>query len=84
LAIKGFAQRLDLVLASDQKVEKSDERTLKLSATTSVDGRGRKGLPDDALTNVCCDEKRDTTAETIPLLKKLIEEQNNYASKREL
>jgi hypothetical protein len=65
-------------------VEESNDGTLELGATAGVDGRGGEGLPDDRLANVGSDEQRNTAAETVALLEKLVEQNNNKTSNNEL
>lgn len=52
--------------------------------SASVDGGGAEGLPDDCLTDVSCNEKRNTRAETIALLQQLIQQQDNQTCNEEL
>lgn len=56
-----------LVLSCSEKVEKSDDRTLKLCATTSVDSGRWEGLPHNGLTDVGGNEEGDTRAKSIAL-----------------
>jgi hypothetical protein len=65
-------------------VDESNERTLELRSTTSVDGGGGEGLPHDGLADVGGDEQRDTAAETVALLEELIKENDNQAGDHEL
>lgn len=65
-------------------MEQSNDGTLKFGATACVDGGGRESLPHDGLADVGGNEQRDTTAETITLLEKLVEENDNHTSDNEL
>ena len=65
-------------------MEKGNESTLEFRSAASVDGSGREGLPDDGLANVGGDKKRDTGTETIPLLEKFVEENDNEGGNDEL
>ena len=65
-------------------MEQSDDRTLELGTTASVDGRGRECLPNDRLANVGRDEERDTTSKAITLLEKLVKEDNNQTGNNQL
>lgn len=65
-------------------MEQSDDGTLKLRSTASVNGGGGERLPDDALANVGGDKERDTRSQTIALLEKLIEENNNETGNNKL
>ena len=60
-------------------MEEANDSTLKLGATTSVDGRGREGLPDDAFVNLGGDEKRDTGSQAVTLLEELVEKDDNQS-----
>lgn len=52
--------------------------------SASVDGGGAEGLPDDCLTDVSSNEKRNTRAQTIALLQQLIQQQDNQTCNEEL
>lgn len=52
--------------------------------SASVDSGGAEGLPDDRLTDVGCNEERDTRAQTIALLEQLIQQQDNKTCNKEL
>jgi hypothetical protein len=84
LAVEGFLEGLDFVVTSDQEMEQSNDRSLELGTTASVDGSGGKRLPDDRLANVGSDKERDTASETVALGKKLVESQDNETSTEEL
>lgn len=84
LAVESLAESLPLVAPSEEEVEEGNDGTLELGSTASVDGGRREGLPDDALADVGGNEERDTRAETVALLEKLIEENDNKAGNNEL
>jgi hypothetical protein len=65
-------------------VNKRNDSTLELGSTASVNGRGGERLPHDGLADVGSDEQRDTTAETVALLEKLVEENDNQTGNDEL
>ena len=71
-------------MPGEKEVEKSDDSALEFAAAADVDSSGRKGLPDDALTNVGGDEQVDTTAESIALLEEFVEEDDNQSSNNKL
>lgn len=52
--------------------------------SASVDSGGAEGLPHDRLTDVGCDEERDTRAQTIALLQQLIQQQDDQTRNEEL
>lgn len=52
--------------------------------SASVDGGGAEGLPDDCLTDVGCNEERDTRAQAIALLEQLIQQQDNQTCNKQL
>ena len=84
LAVESFVQSTLLVGPGQQQVEQRDNSTLKLRATTGVDGRGGEGLPNDRLANVGRDEKRDTASETVALLEQFIKEDDHKTSNNQL
>lgn len=84
LAIESLAQSTLLVGPGQQKMEQSDDSTLELGTTASVDGSGRESLPDDRLANVGGDEQRDTASKTVSLLEQLIQKDDNKTSNNKL
>lgn len=84
LAVESFVQSTLLVGPGQQQVEQRDDSTLKLRATTGVDGRGGEGLPNDRLANVGRDEKRYTASETVALLEQFIKEDDHKTSNDQL
>ena len=73
-----------LVVPGEEKVEKGNECTLEFRSTAGVDGGGRECLPDDGLANVGSNEERDTGTETVTLLEKFVEEDDNESGDDEL
>lgn len=59
-------------------------RWLIVITSACVDSGGAEGLPHNCLTDVGCDEERDTRAQTIAFLQKLIQQQDNQTSNKEL
>ena len=84
LAVESLVQSTLLVGPGQEKVEQGDDGTLELGATTSVDGGGGEGLPDNGLANVGSDEERDTRAQTVALLEELIQQNDNETSNNQL
>ena len=84
LSVEGLAEGTSLVGPSDQKVEKSDDCSLELLSTASIDGGGREGLPDDGFADVCGDEERDARSQTIALLEQFIEQNHHQARNDQL
>ena len=84
LAVEGLLEGKLLVGPGDQKVDKGDDGTLELRTSASVDGGRRESLPDDRLANVGSDEERNTTAETVALLEKLVEKNDDQSGGEEL
>lgn len=84
LAVESLLQRALLVGPGQEEVEQGDDGTLKLGATTSVNGSGGERLPDDRLANVGRDEQRDTAAKTVSLLEKLIQEDDHQTGNHKL
>jgi hypothetical protein len=77
LAVESLTESTLLVGPGQEKVEERDDGTLEFWATTSVDGCGGERLPDNGLADVGRNEERDTAAETVALLKQLVEENND-------
>lgn len=84
LAVERLLESALLVVPGKEEVEQGNDGTLELRATASVDGGGRERLPDDRLANVGSNEERDTASESVSLLEKLIEEDNNKTSHNQL
>jgi len=61
-----------LVWPCEEKVEKSNHGTLEFRSSAGVDRSWGEGLPDNRLADVGSNEKRNTTAQAISLLEKLI------------
>lgn len=84
LSVEGLLQSALLVGPSHEQVEKGNNGTLVLGTTTSVDAGGGKRLPHDRLADIGRNEERNTATETITLLEKLIEENDNHTSNEKL
>ena len=54
-------------------MKQCNNSSLELCTTTSVDGSRAEGFPDYSLTDVGGNEERDTRAEAITLLEKLVQ-----------
>lgn len=65
-------------------MEERNNSTLELRATPSVDGSWAECPPDDVFANVGGNEERNTRAQSVTLLKKLIEEDHNKTSDNKL
>ena len=65
-------------------MEEGNDSTLELGSLVGSDGNGGEASPEDVLADIGCDEQRDTRAETVALLKELIEKDHNDASSEEL
>lgn len=65
-------------------MEERDDRPFELGTASSRDGVGAECLPDDVLTNVGGDEQRDSRAEAVSLLQKLVEADDDDAGAEEL
>jgi hypothetical protein len=72
LTVESLPQSSNLVLSSGQQVEEGNDCALELCSASGVDGCGREGLPNDRLADVSCNEERNSRAQTVTLLKKLI------------
>jgi hypothetical protein len=84
LAVEGLAKRAKLVGPGDEEMEEGDDGAFEFFAAAGVDGGGREGLPDDRLADIGGNEERDTRAQTVAFLQKLIEENDDKASKDKL
>jgi hypothetical protein len=60
LSVESLLQAIELVWLSQQKVEESNDSSLKLSTLISSNGDWGEGFPKNELTDVGGDEKRDT------------------------
>lgn len=58
-------------------MEERNDGSFKLRSSASIDGCGRESLPDDGFADIGSDEQGDTTAQSVSLLKELIQE-NDY------
>ena len=84
LPVESLLQGALLVGPGHEQVEESDDSTLVLGATASVDAGRGEGLPHDRLADVGRDEERDTTAEAVTLLQELIEEDDDHTGNKKL
>jgi len=53
-------------------VEEGYDGSLELGSASGVNGRGRKGLPDNSLADVGGDEEGNSRSQSVTLLKELI------------
>lgn len=81
---EGLTKSAALVVPGEEEVEEGNKSTLKFWSTASVNGSGRECLPDNGLANVGSNEERDTRTETITLLEKFVEENDNESGDDEL
>ena len=72
LAVESLLKSTLLVWPCEEKVEKSNHGTLEFRSSAGVDRSWGEGLPDNRLADVGSNEKRNTTAQAISLLEKLI------------
>lgn len=84
LTVESFAQSTLFVGPGQEQVEESNDGTLKLGATASVDGSGGEGLPDDRFADVGGNEQRDAASKTVSLLEQLIQEDDNQTRDNKL
>ena len=84
LAVECFLESDSLIGPSEEQMDQGDDGALEFGTTTGIDGSGRESLPHDGLADIGSDEERNTAAETVALLEKLIEENDNQASNDEL
>ncbi len=64
-------------------MEEGDDGAFELSTTTSVNGSGGEGLPNNVLANVGGDEEGNTRAQTVALLQQLVLEEYSQYERRE-
>ena len=81
---EGLAQRTAFVMPREQEVEQRNDGTFELGPTTNVDGGRGEGLPDDRLADVGGDEQVDAGSETVALLKKFVEKDDDEGGDDEL
>lgn len=79
-----FTESTALVVPGEEEVEERNEGAFEFRSTTGVDGGGRECLPDDGLANVGGNEQGDTRAQTVTLLKELVEKDDNQGCGNEL
>lgn len=84
LSVEGLAKSELLVWPGDQKVDQSDNSTLKFWSSSGVDGSWGESLPDNGLANVGRDEEGDTATKTVAFLKEFVQENNNQGCGEEL
>ena len=84
VTVEGLLECTRLVVPGEKEVEEGNEGAFELGTTAGVDGGGREGLPDDGFADVGGDKERDTGAEAVALLKKLIEENDDEAGNDKL
>lgn len=84
LTVESLTKSANLVVTSDEKVEKSNDSTFKLSSSPSVNSGWAEGLPDYGLANVGGNKERNTRPQTVPLLEKFVEGKDNQTSAKEL
>ena len=65
-------------------MEEGNDSTLELRTTTSVDRRGWESLPNDRLANIGSNKKRDTRPQTITLLEKFVQKDDDERSDDQL
>ena len=80
LAVKGLFQGPCFIIPGEQEMEQTNDRTLELGPSSSVDGRGRKCLPNNVLADICGDEQGNTASDSITFLKHLVEKDDNHTS----
>jgi len=84
LAVEGFFEGADFVVAGGEEVEEGDDGAFELCAAAGVDGGGREGFPDDGLADVGGDEEGDARAEAVAFLEELVEEEHDQAGDEQL
>ena len=84
LAVESLAESDLLVGPSKEKVEQSNDRSLEFRPSAGVVGGRRECLPDDGFTNVCRNEEGNSASESVSLLQKFVEEDDNQSSNDQL
>lgn len=84
LAVECLVQGALLVGPGQEQVEQGNDGTLELGTTAGVDSGGGEGLPDDRLANVGGNEQRDTAAQAVALLQKLVQQNDHQTSNNQL
>ncbi|KAF1756407.1 hypothetical protein GCK72_012860 [Caenorhabditis remanei] len=84
LTVESLTESADLIGASGEKMEESDDSSLEFSSTSGVHCGWRERLPDNRFANVGGDEERDSGSETISFLEKLVEKKDDETGNHEL
>lgn len=84
LPVESLLQSTGLVGPGQKEMEERNNGTLELWTTSSVDGSWAECPPDDVLANIGGNEERDTRAQSVTLLKQLIEKDHNKTSNDKL
>lgn len=84
LSLECLIDAVHRVRLRHNEMESGNDSALKFSTLVSADSHRREALPHDGLANVGSDEERNTRAETISLLQKLIEHQYHETSEEKL
>lgn len=83
-SVEGLLKSTELVGSSDEEMEESNDRSFEFRSLVSLDSDGGERFPDNSLANVGSDEEGDTRSESVTLLEKLVEEEDNDTSNSEL
>jgi len=84
LSVERLSESSELVASGGQQVEESNDSALEFGTSSSVDGGGREGFPDDGFTDVCGDKQRDTRTESVAFLEEFVEQKYNQTSNKQL
>lgn len=84
LSPESLAEGAPLVVPCEEKMEKSDDGTLKLTTATDIDGSGGEGLPDNTFTDVGGDKQVNTTSKSIAFLEEFVKEDDDKGRDNEL
>ena len=84
LSVDSLLDSIKLVWLSQQEMEESNDSTLEFSSLISSNSNWGERFPEDSLTDVGGDEKRNSRSESISLLKELIKHKYHESSEEKL
>lgn len=84
LTVESLTKGTDLVGAGGKKMEKSNDGSFELGSTSGVHCCRGECLPDNGFTDVGGNEERNSGSETISLLEKLVEKEDDETGNNEL
>ena len=84
LSVDSLLDSIQLVWLGQQEMEESNDGTLKLGSLVSSNSDWGERFPEDGLTDVGGDEKRNSRAESVSFLKEFIKHKYHESSEEKL